>query len=97
MYMFQTITLPVLFLMYIRYVTSTNVGCTDGLNNTGTPKQKATCVCQLYNDVGGCTDVAINNITWIGNSSVSCEKEELTDPDFVLRCFNTRFETEGAK
>ena len=66
-------------------------------SDTGTPKQEAKCTCELTNTrLTGCTDVAITNMTWTASESISCDPEVLTDPEFVLRCFDHRFEREVA-
>ena len=68
--------------------------CTER-SSIGTPKQEAKCICELTNSrISGCSDVAVTNMTWRASESVSCDQESLTDPKFLLRCFNQRFETE---
>ena len=91
-----------LFVLSSKNIPSTNVltivqQCTEG-STTETPKQEALCTCKLTNNkLICCTDVAITNMTWAANESVSCDQKVLKDPEFVLRCFDHCYETEVAK
>ena len=87
----------VILVLCLKYISCTNSACTTGSTNTGTPKQKATCTCYMTSDtITGCTDVAITNMTWTGTKSISCEREVISDPAVVMRCFGNYFVTEGA-
>ena len=89
----------VVLVLSSKYTSSANSSripeqCIEG-SNTGTPRQEAKCICELTNDrINGCNDVAITNMTWTGSESISCEQETPTNPEFVLRCFDNRFEIE---